>query len=129
MKKHVSTLDVVLAAASALLVSFIVFQDFDPRAAVFFAVGLGVTEMFIIFRWRLSIACPHCGFDPVVYKKTPDRAVLRVKAHMKGRREDPLSVFSPPPRLPKLRRPPPPPAPRSPSDGPGARPSDREATR
>jgi hypothetical protein len=106
VKKHVSLLDIALSVAAALLVSFIVFQDFDPRAVVFFAVGLGVTEMFIIFRWRLSIACPHCGFDPVTYKKMPDRALTRVKAHLKERREDPLSAFSTPIKLPQLRRPP-----------------------
>lgn len=107
VKKHVSILDVALAAASALLISFIIFQDLDPRAVVFFAVCIAVTEVFITFRWRFSIACPHCGFDPVVYKKAPDRAVSRVKAHMKLRRENPLSAFSPPPQLPTIRRPPP----------------------
>jgi hypothetical protein len=109
-KKHVSLIDGFLALVSALLASFIFWQDVDPRCVVLFAVGLGMTEMFIILRWRLSIACPHCGFDPVLYKKSAEKAALRVKTHMGLRRSDPLSVFSPSLNLPvlvkKTKRPP-----------------------
>jgi hypothetical protein len=103
-KKHVSLIDAFLTLISSLLASFIFWQDVDPRCVVLFAIGLGITEIFIILRWRLSIACPHCGFDPVLYKKSAEKAVLRVKAHMGLRRADPLSVFSPPPKLPFLHK-------------------------
>ena len=103
-KRHISTLDGVLVFMASLLATVILWQDFDPRAVVLFAVGLGISEMFIIFRWRMSIACPHCGFDPVLYKKTPEKAALRVKQHLEMRRLDPLSAFSPPPKLPVLRK-------------------------
>ena len=62
---------------------------------MFFAFGLGFAEIFILVRWRLSIPCPHCGFDPVVYKKKPEVAAAQVKAFLDQRREDPLAVFSP----------------------------------
>lgn len=99
-KKHVSIVDVGLTLAAAALSSWIIWQDLDPRAVVIFAFGLGLAEIFILFRWRLSIACPHCGFDPVVYKKAPDKAAARVKAHMSARRMDPMSAFQPAPKLP-----------------------------
>jgi hypothetical protein len=101
-KRHISALDAFLAAITSLLMSFVIWQTFDPRAALFFAFCLGIGEMFILLRWRLSIACPHCGFDPVLYKKNREAAAERVKTHMRNRRDDPLSIFNPPPKLPVL---------------------------
>lgn len=99
-KKHVSLADVFLAALASALLSLLVWQDLDPRAVMFFALGVGVAEIFVLLRWRLSIACPHCGFDPVLYKKNKPLASERVKQHMDRRREDPLFVLAPPPQLP-----------------------------
>lgn len=103
-KKHVSVTDAFLALLAGLLLGQIIWQNFDPRAVVFSALGLGLAELFIAFRWRLSIACPHCGFDPVLYKRKPQLAADRVREHFQRRREDPLSVFTPPPKLPVLIR-------------------------
>lgn len=101
-KKHVSGYDVVLSAATATLLAFAVHQDFDPRAVVYFVIALAFAELFVIFRWRLSIACPHCGFDPVLYKKAPEKAAARVKRFLDLRREDPLSALARGPRLPVI---------------------------
>ena len=103
-KRHVSATDVFLSLLASALLSFIVWQDFDPRVVVFFASSLVIAELFIVFRWRMSIACPKCGFDPVLYKKKPELAALRVKAFYTERAEDPLSLFSSPPKLPVLIR-------------------------
>jgi hypothetical protein len=103
-KRHISANDVFLSMVVSLLLSFIFWQDFDPRLVVFFALSLVVSELFVVFRWRMSIACSKCGFDPVLYKKNPELAALRVKAHYGERLEDPLSVFAPPPKLPVLIR-------------------------
>jgi hypothetical protein len=103
-KRHVGFVDVLLAGASAVLAGVIVWQDFDPRVLVFFAVALGGAELFIMFRWRLSVACNRCGFDPVLYKKAPERAAVRVKEYMAKRKDDPIGVFTPPPKLPMLKR-------------------------
>jgi len=103
-KRHISVIDIVMAAVASIAIRIMVWQDLDPRACIFFALALGLAEIFIVFRWRLSIACPHCGFDPVLYKRSSEKAALRVTAHMSERRLRPLSVFSPPPTLPMLRR-------------------------
>ena len=94
--------DAFLAMITAGLVSFVFWQQFDPRIVVFFVIAIGFAELFIVFRWRMTIACPKCGFDPVLYKKKPELAAARVKEYYKERAEDPLSAFSPPPRLPVL---------------------------
>lgn len=101
-KKHVSVIDIGLAALAGLLLSVIVWQDFDPRAVVFFSLGLGLAELFIQVRWRLSIPCPHCGFDPVLYKRSPPLAAERVKVHMARRRESPAALFTPAPKIPVI---------------------------
>lgn len=103
-KRHVSAFDVFLSVVVSLLLSFIVWQDFDPRLAIFFVASVAVSELFVVFRWRFSIACPKCGFDPVLYKKNPELAALRVKAYYGERMEDPMSIFAPPPKLPVLIR-------------------------
>jgi hypothetical protein len=103
-KRHVSSTDVLWGFLASTLLSFIVWQDFDPRLAIFFAFAVALSELFVVFRWRLSIACPKCGFDPVLYKKNPELAAQRVKAYYSARAEDPLSVFAPPPKLPVLIR-------------------------
>ena len=94
-KKHVSFFDVVLAGGASALLSFIIWQEFDPRALMFFTFGLGVAEIFVVVRFRVSIPCSHCGFDPVLYKKYPERAAARVKEIIDLRREDPMAAFSP----------------------------------
>ena len=104
-KRHLSFIDLTLAGSASVLLSFIVWQTLDPRALMFFAFGLGVAELFVQVRWRLSIACPHCGFDPVLYKKNREKAAERVKAFLEIRRDDPMSVFSPL-NLPVVKRPP-----------------------
>lgn len=103
-KKHVGLADVLLAGLAAALLSYIVYQDLDPRAVIFFAVGLAIAELFIMLRWRLSAICNKCGFDPFLYKRSPERAAQRVKEYMEERKNDPLSLFSPPPKLPVLRK-------------------------
>jgi hypothetical protein len=91
--------DAALALAASATLSLIVWQTLDPRAVVFFALAMGFAELFIVMRWRMSISCPKCGFDPVLYKKNPEAAAARVKRFMEWRREDPLWVLAPPPKL------------------------------
>lgn len=101
-KRHISVVDVLLVSVASGLASIIVWQDLDPRAVVFLAFGLGISEIFVLFRWRLSIACRKCGFDPVLYKKSPEKAALRVREFMEDRRQGSLHILLPAPRLPAI---------------------------
>ena len=103
-KRHVGAFDVALAMGAAILMSFIVWQDIDPRLAVFFVLAVGLAELFIVLRWRLSIMCSRCGFDPVLYRRSPAAAAAKVKEHYKVRSEDPMWLMSPPPKLPHIRK-------------------------
>jgi hypothetical protein len=101
-KRHLSTVDVFLAFFASVLASFIFWQDLDPRLVIFFAFGVAIAESFVIIRRKSSIACPRCGFDPVLYRKNPELAAARVKDYYREKAEDPMSVFSPPAKLPVI---------------------------
>jgi hypothetical protein len=103
-KKHLSLVDAVMGIVASLSAMMVVWQDFDPRVFVLIGISLCLTELFIGLRWRLSIACTRCGFDPVLYKRNPELAASRVRAHMERSKEDPLSLFNPPPKLPVLKK-------------------------
>jgi hypothetical protein len=75
---------------------------FDPRVLVIFAMALGITETFIQIRWRLSISCKQCGFDPVLYLKDADKAAEKVNEHLKQRRLDPQYLLARPLNLPSI---------------------------
>lgn len=61
-------------------------------------------EIVVHFRWRLALTCPHCGFDPVTYKKNPQLAALRVKEHLEFRKNSPRALLSRPVLLPRIMR-------------------------
>lgn len=78
------------------------WQRFDPRFLVILAVFLGLTESFIQIRWRLSVFCKQCGFDPVLYVKDPEKAAAKVREQLAKRREDPALFLAKPLNLPSL---------------------------
>ncbi len=103
-KRHLSLVDATMALIASVSLMLVIWQDFDPRVFVFIGLSLCITEMFIGFRWRLSISCKRCGFDPVLYKKNPDKAASVVREFMERSKEDPMSLFNPPPKLPTVKK-------------------------
>lgn len=87
MKRHFNSMNVLLATLTSLLLMFILWQRPDPRVLVLFVASLAGCELFIQLRWRLTITCPHCGFDPVTYKKSPEKAAAKVKEFFDGQKE------------------------------------------
>ena len=83
---------------------FIVFQEADPRALLLFVAFLAVSETFVQIRWRLTIACKYCGFDPVLYLKDTAKAVAKVKMHLDQRKFNPASLLASPLQLPTLSK-------------------------
>ncbi len=87
-KKHITFSNLVLSAITSLLVMLILWQDFDPKVLFIFVLCLMVAETFVQLRWRLTLACPHCQFDPVLYMKSPVRAAARVSEFYELRKQD-----------------------------------------
>jgi len=75
----------------------VIWQDFDPRVFVFFGFALFLSEVFVGLRWRTSVSCVRCGFDPVVYKRSPEEAARRVRRYLEERADDPVAVLKGPP--------------------------------
>jgi len=101
-KRNIGFMNIVYATATSLIAMYLFWQAFDPRFLVIFAVFLGITETFIQIRWRLSVFCKQCGFDPVLYVKDPEKAAEKVTAHLAKRREDPRYLLTRPLNLPSI---------------------------
>lgn len=93
LQRHLSWTNVGLAAVAAALLSMLMWQGIEPKAIVPFVVFLFLSEFFIQARWRMTLSCPHCGFDPVLYLKNREAAAQKVKSFMERKRENPLAAF------------------------------------
>lgn len=103
IKKRIGLGEIILSLVGTLLTMEFVFQGFDIRASVFLVFFLFMAELFIQMRWRTSLVCPHCGFDPVLYAKKPEDAATRVKAHLESRQDDPSRYLGPAMTIPARR--------------------------
>lgn len=92
-KKSINWTNGLIASAAALLFMYIVWQKIDPRAVIFFVIFLVVAEVFIRLRWRMALPCPHCGFDPLLYKTDRDEAVRRVRSKLDAVRASGRHLF------------------------------------
>lgn len=93
-KRHMTVSNVFLSLVTSGLVMLILWQQPDPRVFLVFVVCLAISEIFIQIRWRVSIACPHCGFNPVVYMKDPEKAAARVSEYFEIKKQDPAFFLS-----------------------------------
>lgn len=102
-KRRSDATNIAWSAFGALVLMFALFQEFDPRVFLFFVAFLAVAEIFVQMRWRTSIVCRHCGFDPILYVKKPELAAQKVKIRLDERKNDPASLLSRPLNLPKVK--------------------------
>jgi hypothetical protein len=105
-KRSLSIMDFFWAGLSAVLLMFVVFRGFDPRVFLFSVFCIALAEFFVRVRWRVNLLCPHCGFDPVTYKRSPERAAERVRLHLQRRKDDPRYLLARPLNLPFAKPPP-----------------------
>jgi hypothetical protein len=57
-------------------------------------------EAFAQAKWRVSMICTNCGFDPVIYVRSPEQAGLKIKAFLDRRADSPQHLLRPPVVLP-----------------------------
>jgi len=79
IKRSVDWTNGLLAFLASLVVMYSAWGRFDARVVIFFVLFLGIAEIFIRIRWRVSLPCPHCDFDPLLYKTDRGLAVKRVQ--------------------------------------------------
>ena len=100
-RKNVGFFHVV---ASLLITIFFMvgyWENWNPKAIPIFFICLFLGELVTHFRWRLALVCRQCGFDPLIYAKSPERAATKVKNFLERRKNDPRFLLAPPLQLPK----------------------------
>ncbi len=103
-KRHIDMTNVLATALLSAVVSTAVYGELDPRALMFFCLVVVLGEMFIFFRWRIAIVCKLCGFDPVLYKRSPAKAAARVREFFTEQVGNPRFQLSKSPLLELHRR-------------------------
>lgn len=93
-KKHVSLIHFLAVGSLTLFLMFSFPQLIDGRFIVLFALTMGLIEVGVQIRWRLSVACTRCGFDPVLYLKNHKAAADKVKRHLEAIDSSPLGRLS-----------------------------------
>ncbi|MEZ4872320.1 MAG: hypothetical protein R2827_08755 [Bdellovibrionales bacterium] len=86
-KKHISFVNFLLSILASATLMFAIWQSFDARVVILFALSLIVAEIFITIRWRVTLPCPHCGFDPILYVRDPKKACEKVNNTIGLRRQ------------------------------------------
>jgi hypothetical protein len=89
LKKHVDLTNVACALAISLVTTYAVWASADPQGLFIFSVYIVGAEIFVHTRWRVSLVCKMCGFDPVLYKRSPERASARVREFFKEQVDNP----------------------------------------
>ncbi len=99
LKKHVDLTNVVAAMLLSAAVTLTYAGQVDPRGLVLFCVIIGVSELMVYLRWRIAVVCKMCGFDPVIYKRSPAAAAFRVREFFEQQVENPRFQLSKSPLL------------------------------
>ncbi|MBO9666660.1 MAG: hypothetical protein J7501_07575 [Bdellovibrio sp.] len=101
-KKNIGVMNILASAMAAVVIMFAIWQEYDPRVMIAFVVCLAISEIFVQIRWRLSVVCRACGFDPIMYVKDPQAAAEKVKVQLDRRKEDPKYLLAKPLNLPAI---------------------------
>ena len=103
-KNEVSAFDIFLIILVTGLMAYAIWGGPDLRSLLIL-MGLSfITQIFFRVRYRGSVKCPHCGFDPILYKQNPEAAASRVKTHMDQRKNNPEYMLKPPPQIKPIIR-------------------------
>ena len=104
MKRDISVFDFIICGLASLAAMALVWQDFNIKVFYFFTFALIASEILVRLRWRMKMICHICGFDPILYKKDPQRTALKVKSFLEARQTDPKMLLKPYPNLTPLKR-------------------------
>ncbi|MGZ3768021.1 MAG: hypothetical protein ACXWRZ_02325 [Bdellovibrio sp.] len=95
-------MNIIGSALASVVLMFAIWQQYDPRVMIVFVICLAISEVFVKIRWRLSVVCRQCGFDPVLYIKDSELAVQKVKVQLDMRKQDPKYLLAKPLNLPAI---------------------------
>lgn len=96
LNKHMSLLDMLGLILFGIICTYVIFKSLDPRGLYFISILLVIGEAFAQIKWRASMLCRNCGFDPVIYVRNPEQAGLKIRAFLDKRAESPAHLLRPP---------------------------------
>lgn len=99
--KRANVTHFLLSLLISIMFMWSIWETVDPRGILIFIVVQVSIEIVVHFRWRLSITCKHCGFDPMIYLKDQNKAAEKVKNYLERRVTDPRFLLAPTLNLPK----------------------------
>ncbi len=99
LKKEVSAFDFLILLMVTALLAFAIWDGPDLRSMVIFSGLAFLLQIFLRVRFRESVKCPHCGFDPILYKKNPQLAATRVNEYIALRKDNPEFMLRPKPLI------------------------------
>lgn len=102
-RRRLGILNILAALAGAMAFNYLFRHQIDPIVGVIFIGNLFVIETAIQIRWRMSLICHECGFDPVIYKRNPELACQMVKNKIDIRKSDTIKTTFYPLMLPKRK--------------------------
>lgn len=103
--KHMSLVGIIGMVILSYVMTHVIWHQPDIRGLVILGALLMVSEISIKLRWRQSLLCQHCGFDPVLYMKSPQAAAVKIQDYIKTRSEKPEFLLKPALNLPTRRAP------------------------
>lgn len=103
-KKHVVLPELGVFSLVSIIFTYLVWGEFHFAGLIVFSLLTMAAEIVHRMRWRSSIKCKGCGFDPVVYKANPEQAASIVKAVLAARKQDPLYMLKPQPKITPIIR-------------------------
>lgn len=84
--------------------AFALWDGPDLRSMLIFMSLAFVMQVFLRVRYRESVKCPHCGFDPILYGQDHERAATKVKVFLEQRKDNPQYMLRAQPRIKPLVR-------------------------
>ncbi len=98
-KKEVSVFDAGILLGVTGLLAFAIWGEPDLRSLLIFMSLAFTLQVFLRLRYRESVKCPHCGFDPILYSQNSEQAAEKVKAFLETRKDNPKYMLKPQPRI------------------------------
>lgn len=99
LKKEVSILDGLILLGVTGLLAFAIWKGPDLRSMLIFMSLAFLMQVFLRVRYRESVKCPHCGFDPILYQHDSEKAAQKVNAFMEERKDNPHYMLRPQPKI------------------------------
>jgi len=93
--KHLNVAGVVGLVVLSYVLTTLIWQEADVRGLAILGFLLVISEAFTRLRWRQSMICGHCGFDPVTYVQSPDKAAAKIQSFLQKRSERPEFLLKP----------------------------------